>query len=381
MAKQDYYNVLGVSKNASQEDIKAAYKRLAKQFHPDVSSDPQAEEKFKEVLEAYNVLSDQQKRHNYDQFGHDAERFSGFGGFRAGDFSNIEFDFEEIFSDFGFGRSPFSDIFGAAFGKQGRRQSRGTDILKQVSISFEEAAFGTEKEIEVERIEACHSCSGTGRGRNSKEVNCEACNGAGFQRRVRQTFLGTIATQTTCNKCGGEGKTIKDPCKSCSGNGTVKKSRKIKVKIPAGINSGNHLRIAGEGNAGERNASAGNLFIVVFVEPHEVFKRDGKDIFMEMPLSFSEAALGITIEAPTLKGKAKVRIPASTQTGTIFKLRGQGIKEVGSSVFGDQFIKVIVQTPERMTQKQRKLFEELAEEEGTKNKRDGFFDRLAGKFS
>jgi molecular chaperone DnaJ len=373
---KDYYDVLGVAKNASNEEIKSAYKKLAKKYHPDVSSEANAEEKFKEVQEAYSVLGDSTKRANFDKFGDAAERFSGFRDFGQRDFSHFEFDFGDIFSDFG--GSPFGDIFGSGFGRRG--PVRGQDIIVKVNVSFEEAAFGTEKEIEIERTEKCGSCKGSGAKKGSGKVTCETCKGSGMQRSVKRTIIGTIATAHTCPKCKGSGKVVKDPCSECSGKGILKAKRKIEVKIPAGINTGNNLRLNGEGNAGDDGAEHGDLYVAVFVEPHEIFRRDGADIFAEMPLSFSEAALGTEVDVPTLEGKASMKIPEGTESGTVFKMKGKGIKVLGGSGKGDEFVKVFIKTPQNLSKKERELFEELSKHDEVKSKREGLFDRIKKHF-
>ncbi|MFH1664037.1 MAG: molecular chaperone DnaJ [archaeon] len=357
--KRDYYEILGLSKGASDSEIKAAYKKLAKKFHPDISKEDNAEEKFKEILEAYSVLSDQQKKANYDQFGHAAEGFQGFGTGTGGfDFSGTEFDFDDLFSSFGFG-----NIFGSQRKKRGPR--KGLDLRFDLSILFEEAAFGAKKEIEIERVEDCDKCNGTGSEEKDGLISCNQCNGTGMQSSAQRTPFGTFTTRTTCRKCNGEGKTVKNPCTKCNGIGRIKKERKITVSIPEGIQNGAYLRLSGEGNAGERGAGNGDLYVVIFIEPHEFFKRDEADIYGEVPITFSTAALGNEIEVPTLKGKAKLRLPAGTQTGTIFRLKGKGIKDIERSGFGDEYIKVILRTPEKMSGKQKKLLEELREEEKT----------------
>ena len=374
--KRDYYEILGLKKGASAEDVKAAYKRLAKEYHPDLNKEAGAEEKFKELLEAYQSLSDPQKKQQYDQFGHAAEGFQGFQGFRGAGARDFDFDFGDIFQGFG-GFGGFGDLFGEAFGAGGRKgrrgPSRGSDLRVDISVSFREAAFGAEKTINVERTETCGECGGKG---GSGEESCGGCRGSGVTSQTSRTPFGIFSTQSTCRKCGGSGKTIKNPCGECGGKGTVRASRAIKVKIPGGIDNGNHLRLSGEGNAGARGGTAGDLFVVVFIEPDEVFKRDGTDVFTESPLSFSGAALGTTLDVPTLKGTAAITIPQGTQTGTIFRLRGEGIKELNGGGRGDEYVKVIVQTPKKMTAKQRQLFEELSGEEKPGKGKKGFFGRM-----
>ncbi len=367
---KDYYNILGVSKNASQDEIKKAYKKLAKKYHPDVSSEPNAESKFKEIQEAYSVLSDETKRRNYDQFGEAGEKFSGFGGFNFGGFSHSEFDFEDLFEGMGFGG--LGDLFGT---RKKRSPKKGQDLVLKLSISFMEACFGTEKEIEITRIEKCDACNGVG-GTGLK--TCPVCHGRGVETRTRRTFLGIMQTTNTCNNCGGTGTIIQNPCNKCNGTGLIKKKRKIKIKIPRGINTGNHLRLKNQGNYDK--GGTGDLYIVILVEPHDMFKRDGLDIFVELPISFSEAALGAEIEVPTIRGKARLRIPSGTQTGTIFKMKKQGVK-IDSGKIGDEFVKVFLKTPNRLSKRQKQLFEELREEETLTRKRKSFFQRMKDRFS
>jgi molecular chaperone DnaJ len=372
-----------VKRNATDAEIKEAYKNLAKKYHPDVNKDSGAEEKFKEALEAYHVLSDPQKRANYDQFGHAAEQFQGYRGFE-GFGTGMDFDFEDLFNGFGRGFGGLEDLFrefgiGGAGG--GRRERRGESIRMDLNISLEEAAFGVKKEIEVERLESCDACNGTGARHGSGLTSCPKCNGKGAVERVQRTPFGIFSTRTVCGRCGGEGKIIKEPCTKCNGSGRMLRRRKIEVKIPAGVNTGNHLRLKGEGNAGEKGAGHGDLFVVVFVEPHKLFKRDGRDIFIEIPISFAEAALGAEVEAPTLRGTAKIKVPAGTQTHTIFRLREQGIKEPGSSALGDEYVKVIVKTPEKMQRGQRELFEEMQRQEKLGEERKSFFEKLKKRFS
>jgi molecular chaperone DnaJ len=378
-AKRDYYEILGLKKGSSVDEVKAAYKKLAKKYHPDLNKDDGAEEKFKELLEAYQVLSDPQKKSNYDQFGHAAEGFQGFQGFRGAGSRGFDFDFGDIFGAFGGGdQFGFGDMFRQAFGRGARAgPTKGANLRIDLNLSFEEAVFGTEKTVAITRVEECKACKGKG---GSGEEDCSECRATGVVRHTRRTAFGMFSTQTTCPKCGGEGKVLKKVCKKCEGKGRVRGRKEIKIKVPAGISSGNHLRLHGQGNAGVRGGPAGDLFVVVFVEPHEVFKRDGADLFAELPISFAEAALGTKLDVPTLKGEAVIKVPAFTQTGTIFRLKGKGVKKLNESGFGDEYIKVIVQTPKKMGSKQKKLFEELAKQEKTAKERKGFFQRVKKKF-
>jgi molecular chaperone DnaJ len=378
MQKRDYYDALGLEKGASIDEVKLAYKRLAKKYHPDISKEPDAEERFKEILEAYQVLSDPQKKENYDRFGHAFEGFHGFQGFRGFDARNFEFDFGELFNSFGsmFGGS-FGEAFREAFGGR-KAPEKGANIRYDLSISFEEAAFGTEKEISFERVEPCRACNAAG---GFGQKSCPACNGHGILRQERRTPFGIFATQSACPRCGGNGKVLEKQCSKCGGKTTVKVQKRLKVKIPRGIDTGNHLRLQGQGNAGKGGGASGDLFVVVFVEPHEVFKRSGADVYAEVPISFSEAVLGAKIGAPTLEGEATITIPPGTQTGTIFRLHGKGIRELGSSKRGDEYVKVVVQTPKKTSGRYRKLVAELAKEEGLAQERKTFFQRLGERFN
>ncbi|MBI4044675.1 MAG: molecular chaperone DnaJ [Candidatus Diapherotrites archaeon] len=367
MAK-DYYSDLGVNRNASAEEIKEAYKRLAKQYHPDVSREKDAEEKFKTISEAYKVLSDTQKRANYDQFGDAAERFSGFSGFEG--FTHSEFDFSDLFGDNGFGGA-FSDLFGQGFTRAQQRPggpARGADIAVNLEVSFEEAVHGATKEFTIEHDTTCTKCRGERTAEKDGKQKCAACNGSGVQESTRQTFFGVISTRTTCGKCRGEGTVITKPCQKCGGRGKEKTREKVSVKIPAGIDTGYRLRLHGQGNAGKNGGQTGDMYVLVFVKPHEEFKRDHDDIFIEVPLSFPQATLGGKIEVQTISGTAKVTVPAGTQTGTIFRLRGEGVKNFRTGKNGDQYVKIILKTPEKLSKKQKELFEELAKEEGKKGK-------------
>jgi len=373
----DYYSVLGIAKGASLEEIKKAYKKLAKQHHPDVSKDPDAEKKFKEIVEAYQVLSDPEKKQNYDNYGDNYKNFQGysqgFGG--GGQGQRMDFDFEDIFNSFGFGNfSNFGDIFGQR--GRGERKDNGSNVKVEMELTFDEAVFGVEKTINYDRIERCEKCSGSGAEGELK--TCDVCHGQGAEIRQQRTPFGVFQTQTPCRKCRGKGKIADKQCSHCSGNGLITKKEELKVKIPAGIDNGNHLKLKGKGHQGKHGE--GDLFIVIFVAPHEVFKRDEEDIYVEIPISFPEAALGTIIEVPTLKDKSDLKIPAGTQTGTIFKIKGKGIQKVNTSSFGDEYIKVIIETPKKMSKKEKDLLEKLSKEEKISKERKGFFKKVFGKF-
>jgi len=375
----DYYEVLGLKKGASPDEIKKAYKDLAKKYHPDVSKEEHAEKKFKEINEAYSVLGDPEKKQNYDQFGDAAKNFQGYQqhGFGQGQ----DFDFEDIFNQFGFGGgsgfSGFSDL-NEMFGGGSRKQKRdtGSNVKIEINISFKEAAFGETKESAYERIERCEKCHGSGAEGELKQ--CHTCKGRGFEVRQQRTPFGIFQSQSVCHTCSGKGEVPEKECTNCKGSGFTAKQSRISVKIPAGINNGNHLRLAGKGHEGRHGA--GDLFIVILVEGHEIFKRDEEDIYAEIPISFTEAALGAQVEVPTLEGNADLKIPAGTQTGTIFKMKGKGIQRLNKDGRGDEYIKVIVETPKNITKKQKELLEELESEVQSAKKRKSIFDKILGKF-
>nr|WP_206155233.1 molecular chaperone DnaJ [Caldanaerobacter subterraneus] len=375
------YEILGVDRNASQEEIKKAYRRLAKKYHPDLNpGDKEAEQKFKEINEAYEILSDPQKRAQYDQFGHAAFEQGGFqqGGF--GDFGEGGFDFDfggfgDIFGDI------FSDFFGTGRRKAEKGPKKGADIRYDLTLTFEEAAFGTEKEIEVERFEVCDVCHGTGVKPGSRPETCPVCHGTGEIRQTQNTPFGRIVNIRTCPRCHGEGKIITDPCQKCGGTGRIRKRRKIKVTIPAGIDEGQMLTLRGEGEPGLRGGPNGDLYIVIHVKPHEIFKREGYDVYVKIPISFADAALGGEIKIPTLDGMVSFTIPEGTQTGTKFKLRGKGIPHIGGRGRGDQIVEVYVEVPKRLSEKQKELLREFKRLEGENTaEHKSFFQRMRDAF-
>lgn len=374
MAK-DYYKILGVSRSATKDEVKKAYKNLAKKYHPDLNKDPDAADKFKEINEAASILADDQKRANYDRFG-TAEATFGPG-----------FDFSKFdFSDFGFGRfdfdSIFDDLFGGGFSfVRPERGRRGADLRYDLEVTLEESALGTTKKITFPRTEICKECNGSGAKSISDIETCNVCNGTGMQRTTRRTAFGIFSTSTTCGRCKGEGRVTKRACATCKGSGFVRKSKKIEVKIPAGVENGSSLRLQGLGQVGDRGGPAGNLYVVVHIKPHEIFERVGDDIYMEIPISFTQAVFGDEITVPTLRGKAKLNIPSGTQTNTIFKMSGKGIPHLNGVGSGSQMVKVIVQTPKRLTKKQRELLQEFAEESGEEAQPyKNIFDRIKGAF-
>jgi molecular chaperone DnaJ len=367
MAKKDYYDVLGVPKNASKEEIKKAYKRLAKKFHPDLNKEPDAEKKFKEINEAAAVLGDDEKRAQYDQFG-SAEDFTRAGGFGQG------FNFDDLMRNMGGFGFDFDNIFDSFFGggfSSGRRsRRRGHDLRYDIEITLEDAYNGLKKIINVPRLEKCDECHGKGAKSSSDIEECPECEGTGVARKIHRTPFGMISTQSTCRKCHGEGNVIKKPCSECSGTGRVEKSRKIDVKIPAGVDDGMRLRISGEGEAGERGDSSGDLYVVIHVKKHDTFERDGDDINVDVPISFSLAAIGGEIDVPTLDGEASLKIPPGTQPGTVFRMRDKGMPNVQGYGKGDQNAIVNIEVPKKLNKMQRELLMEL---DKTIEKKKGFF--------
>jgi molecular chaperone DnaJ len=351
--KRDYYEVLGVPRNASPEDIKKAFRKLAFQHHPDRNKDDGASEKFKEVNEAYEVLSDTDKRAAYDRFGH-AGAEGIFGG--------------RSFDGFDFGG--FGDIFEAFFGGTGTtaRQTsrRGNDLRYSVSLTFEEAALGCEREIEISRTEICSTCRGTRARPGSQPTRCTTCDGTGQVRRVQRSLFGQFINTSVCPQCRGEGKIVTDSCPDCRGSGFQKHKRKIMVKVPAGIDDGNGIRLSGEGDAGFRGGSPGNLYVVVTVKKHRFFTRESDNIIYELPVNFAQAALGVEVAVPTLYGETKLKIPAGSQTGRVFKLRDKGVPHLRSMGRGDQLVMLRVVTPESLSKEQRRLFEELSKSLGSR---------------
>ncbi|NLJ25096.1 MAG: molecular chaperone DnaJ [Firmicutes bacterium] len=371
MAKRDYYEVLGVDRNASEDEIKKAYRRLARQYHPDVNQDdPDAEEKFKEASEAYRVLGDEKLRQQYDQFGHSAfEGANGAGGFDFGGFGDWE-GFGDIFDMF----------FGGGFGRQ-RRQGpqRGADLRFDLEISFEEAAFGLETEVEVPRTETCPHCHGNQAEPGTPIHTCTECNGTGQIQQVQQSAFGRFVNVRTCPRCGGEGKTVETRCTECGGQGQVRRVRKINVKIPAGIDNGFRVRIPGEGEAGTKGGPPGDLYVFITVRDHEFFKRRGNDVYCEVPISFVQAVLGDEIEVATLDGQVKLRIPEGTQTGTSFRIKGKGIVNLRGYGRGDQHVIVQIYTPKNLTTKQKEALREWGESMGDSvqpPQEKGFFGRV-----
>ena len=347
MNKRDYYEVLGVSKDASEADIKSAFRKLAKKYHPDVSKEPDAAEKFKEAQEAYAVLSDANKRKQYDQYGHAA--FDGASGGAGFDFNN--FDFSDIFSDlFGGGG------FGFNFGGSSSRSSKGRDRVIRINLTFEEAAFGTTKSVTFDTMVNCSECNGMG---GHGETTCSKCRGTGTVTTEQRTLFGSFMSRTTCSTCGGKGKTYQTTCSKCRGAGKEKQSVTHEVKIPAGVNTGNQLRMAGKGEAGSNGGANGDVYLEFYVQEHPLFEREENDIYLEFPITITEAVLGCKKDVPTLQGIVRLTIPSGSQTGDKHRLRGKGIEDVHSYRKGDMYVILKVVIPNKITKEQKKLFEQL----------------------
>lgn len=354
----DYYDILGIPRTAGKEDIKKAYKTLAKKYHPDLNkNDKNAEQKFKEINEAYAALSDDMKRTHYDRYGTANEQFSQ--GFQ-GDFSG------------------FSDIFESFFGGRQNGPRAGRDMKYELEIDFMDACFGCSKNIKVTKLDHCVDCDGLG---GEGEITCDACHGTGRMEKRYRTPFGTLAQSQTCTQCGGRGETVKHVCKSCDGEGRVKKTKTISVTVPAGIQDGQHLRLTGEGEAAERKGRNGDLFVEIFVTPHDIFDRKGNDIFLEYPISFTQAALGDTVDVPTIHGNVTMKIPSETQTGTVMRLKGKGVADVNGHGTGDELVRIVVKTPMNLSAKQKKIFQELAQEnKETLKIEKGWFEKIKEEF-
>ena len=372
MSKRDYYEVLGLSKGASTDEIKKAYRRLAKKYHPDVSKEENAIEKFKEVQEAYEVLSDDQKRAQYDQFGHADPQGQGFGGFGGGA------------QDFG----GFGDIFDMFFGGGGRRRDpnapqQGADLQYTMVLDFKEAIFGKETDITIPKEENCDTCNGSGAKPGTKTKTCSHCNGSGQLNMEQNTPFGRVVNKRVCNYCNGTGKIIPEKCNTCGGNGKVKKHKKIHITIPAGIDEGQQIRVSGKGEAGVNGGPPGDLYVVVQVRRDEFFEREGDHIFCELPLTFAQAALGDEVEVPTVHGNVMLKIPAGTQSGKTFRMKGKGAPNVRGYGQGDQHIKVKIVTPTKLTEKQKELlreFNDIAGNEATDEQESSLFQRFKKAF-
>jgi molecular chaperone DnaJ len=355
MPQRDYYEVLGLPRTATPDDIKSAFRKLARQYHPDVSQEANAEERFKEINEAYAVLSEPEKRAAYDRFGHaGVQNMGGVPDFTV-DFADL---FEEFFGGFG------------GFGRTTSRRSRnaprrGGDLQYNVDLTFEESIFGVDKEIEITRDEVCETCGGSRAEPGTSRVRCSSCNGTGEVRQVRQTLLGSMVQVSTCPVCNGQGETIATPCHTCTGRGLVRKNRKKVVSIPAGVDNGNQIRLAGEGQPGENGGPVGNLYLVVRVLSHKYFRRRENDILMDLDINIAQAALGAEVDVPTVDGPTRLKIPAGIQPGKVLRMRGKGVPHLRGNGRGDQMVVVNVEIPKTLSGEQRKLMEELAKSLGS----------------
>lgn len=383
--KRDYYEVLGIDKGATDKEIKKAYRKLAKQYHPDVVEEDkkeEASEKFKEISEAYAVLSDEDKRRRYDQYGH-----AGMDGYSTEDiFRNANFEgFEDIFQ--GFGGGGIEDIFemfgfggfGGGRPRSSRRgPQRGSDIYSRVTISLEEASMGVEKEITIKHDVECPHCHGERAEPGSDVETCPHCGGTGQVKQVRSSLFGQVVSYGECRNCRGTGKIIKEPCSKCRGRGTVKEEKTISVKIPAGVEDGNRLRISGEGNAGEKGAIPGNLYVEINIQKHLDFQRDGSNLYYEKQISFVQASLGDTVDIPTINGEVELKIPAGTQSGSVFRLRGKGMPVMQRDIKGNLYVTVTVVVPQKLNKEQQKLLRKFAEISGEEISeiKKGFFDKV-----
>lgn len=390
MAKRDYYEVLGVSKSATADEIKKAYRKVAMQYHPDRNpGDASAEEKFKEAAEAYEVLSDSEKRARYDRFGHQGVGSSaaGSGGYSGGGMrmEDIFANFGDIFSDFG--GSPFDSFFGGGSQRSGQRQRgvRGSNLRIKIALNYKEMVEGVQKKLKVKKYVECNACHGSGAKDSASYSTCSTCQGQGYVRRVTNTFLGQMATQTVCPTCNGEGRTITQRCSVCKGDGRVYGEETITIDIPAGVSKDLQLSMSGKGNAGERGGQPGDLIIQIEEEASEHLKRDGNNVIYDLFISFADAALGTTVEVPTIDGKAKIKIKPGTQAGEIFRLKGKGFPNLNSYGKGDQLIQVNIWTPKELTKEETALLEKMRHMKNFhphpgKNEK-GFMDRMRDYFS
>lgn len=370
MQKRDYYEVLGIQRDATKSEIKDAYRKLAFKYHPDRNKESGAEDRFKEISEAYAVLSDDEKRRQYDMLGH-----VGISGRYTWDDIFRGADFDEIFRDMGFGFGGFQSIFDMFFGGAPRKRgpAKGQDLRYDLEVTLEQAATGLSTQIEVPRTEMCENCGGNGAKAGTQPRTCPICRGTGQVQNVRTAGFARFVRITTCNTCEGRGKVIDNPCEICKGTGTVRRRRKIDVTIPPGADTGSHFRLPGQGEAIPDGGVPGDLFVVVHVKPHRYFKRSGNDILYETEVGYAQVALGTKIEVPTLNGKAELKIPGGTQPGTIFRLRGKGMPSIHGGRKGDELVRVNLRVPRKISKRQRELLEELAKESGEKVNTGGFF--------
>jgi molecular chaperone DnaJ len=372
---RDYYEVLGVSRSASKDEIRGAFRKLARQYHPDVNKAPDAEDRFKEINEAYTVLMDDDKRAAYDRFGYSGVNGmpGGFSGFGGSGFPGFEEIFEEFFGGFG------------GTGQRRRRRggaTQGRDLRYDLTIEFEQAIFGADLDIEVNRKEECLDCKGSGAAPGTSPRRCPDCNGTGQVRQMRQTFLGSMVNITECSRCHGTGEIVETPCPTCHGQGSIERKRTLTVSVPAGVDDGTQIRLSGEGEPGQRNGPAGDLYVVLHVMPHEFFKRRNSDIILEVSINVAQAALGDMIHIPTVDGDEEVQVPAGTQSGDVFRLKGKGVPDLRGYGHGDALVRVLLETPRKLTAKQRELLEEFARLSGEEVHpiSKGFFDKVKEMF-
>ena len=372
--KRDYYEVLGVPRDAAGEQVKKAFRKLALEFHPDRNKKAGAEEKFKEVNEAYQVISDPKKRADYDRFGHKGVSGNGARGF-------------EGFENFGGFGDIFDAFFGGGFGSRGRSNTsrRGADLEYPLTIEFEEAVFGVEKEFQIQRIEHCSRCQGSRSEPGTSPSPCPDCGGAGQVRRAHQSIFGQFVQMATCGNCRGEGKILTQPCSACGGQGRERRDRRLVVSVPAGIEGGTQIRLTGEGEPGTNRGRSGDLYVSIQVNDHKLFERDGYDIIFALPVNVAQAALGATVKVPTLEGEGQLEIPPGMQSGQVFRIKGQGVPHLRSNRRGDQLVRVVVETPKAMTEEQQRLFQELAETFGDRkmdyeNGDKGWFGKIKDAF-
>lgn len=395
MAKRDFYEILGVQRNAQQDEIKKAYRKLALQFHPDRNpGNKPAEEKFKEAAEAYEVLSDPEKRRRYDQFGHEGMRGTDFRPFTNVD--DIFSTFGDIFGQSSFGGSAFDEMFGRSSGSGGQHRQKktqvgqpGSDLKVRLKLTLEDIATGVEKKLKIKKFLVCDTCRGSGAKSSSSRITCPVCSGTGEVRQVSRSVFGQFVNISACNNCGGEGKITKEPCLTCKGDGRAQGEATIKVAIPAGVSEGNYISLRGEGNAGVRGGQAGDVIVLIEVEPHDVFTRNNDDVILDLLISYPEAALGAEIEVPTLSGRAKLKIEPGTQSGRILRMREKGIPHLNSYGRGDQLVRVNVWVPTKLNAQERNLLKELSSSENV-NPKEGdksahsdksFFERMKKVFS
>ncbi len=377
--KRDFYEVLGVDRNATTDEIKKAYRKLAVKYHPDKNpGDKEAEEKFKEIAEAYAILSDPEKRRRYDQFGHAGTQTSGNYGFDFSDFDLADALRQFMEEGFGFG---FGDIFGSGSGGARRRRvsRKGSDLQIKLKLTLEEIATGVTKKIKVKKKSACSECNGTGAAKYSRTISCPVCHGSGEIRQVSRSLFGQFVNVTTCHRCNGEGQVIENPCHSCHGTGLIDGTKTIEVNVPAGVSTGNYITLRGEGNAGVRGGQAGDLIVYIEEVPHEIFQRHGDDVVLVLPISFPTAALGGTVEVPTLTGRAKLKIAPGTQSGKILRMRAKGIPHVRGTGIGDQLVQIQIYVPTHLNSEERAILEKLSNSENldpTKNSQKSIFEKF-----